>query len=356
MPFPPSTQPILVPLSEIAAFFRGYADTLVGQLQPFREVANPFLRWTYVVPAAPTRLTLPFSSVVPEFHVDSGIAGRLHQLPIVREVSFDNGPAYTMDMGEFTQRLQHNASFGATILQPDVQAKSINNFSAYRSSAKFNVGFTTNAWDGKKFWVLDTAPAADKHPCNIGKATLGSYHTARENFAITAINIRLLLQDVISRPGYDGKPLGTQRRPFVWGPTERRLEFEDLLQRVEWTLVGGAGGNNTAMQRAEFVEIPGLRADMWGAAVVPETVWELAFVQMLGALPNKDVASLPLIRGFQLDLRGTDTTPHREVVLVDQARAESQLGSWIGVQVKIKETFHLLSPAAFMAAFTGPAS
>lgn len=356
MAFPPSNQPILVPVEAIQAFFVEYADALVGQLQPFREVANPFMPWTYLAPAAGKTLTLPYSSVVPQWHKDTGIAGRLHQLPIVRDVSYTKGASDTMDMGEYLRRLQHNASFGATLIQPQVQAISINNHTAYAMATAFNDGFNRDAWDGKAFWVLNTAAAADQHPCNIGKSSLGEYHTARENFAITAANIRTLLQDLVSRKGYDGKPMGTQRKPFIWGPTELRLEFEDVLERVQWTTDSGTGGNNTALQRAPFVEIPGLRTDLWGAAVEPQTVWELAFVLMTGAMPNQDVPAPPQIKGFQLDLRGKDTEPHREVVLVDESRAESQLGNWVGVRVKINETAHLHSPAAFIAAFTGAAS
>ena len=356
MAFPPTTQQAVVPLEAIQAFFVDYADALVGQLQPFRELQNPFLPWTYVAPAAGKELVLPFSSVVPQWHTDIGIAGRLHQLPIVREVSYARGPADTMDMGEFLPRLQSNASFGATILQPQVQAKSINNHPVYMQANKLNDGFTLDAWDGKRFWVLNTASDGDKHPCNIGKTSLGVYHTARENMDIVPTNIKLLLQDLISRPGYDGKPLGTQRKPFVWGPTELRTEFEDVLERMEWSVDGGTGGNNIALQRATFVEFPGCRSDMWGAAVTPETIWELAFVLLLGAMPNTDSGPPPQIQGFQLDLRGKDTIPHREVILVDEARAESQLGHWVGVRVKVQETAHLHSPSAFMAAFTGSAS
>jgi len=355
MPLAPATQASQGNSDAIQAFFEGYSDALIGKLAEYRVVDNPWIKWALVVPSAPKNLHMYYSSYVPEWQTDIG--RRDHQLPTIYPISYARGTPDTMDMGEFMDRLETNTSYGASIISPIIQGNMINNKTPYAMATKVNAGFTTDAWDGRDFWVLNTAnPTTEMHLVNRGKPSLGSYYTARENFSPTAPNISTLLQDLISRKGYDGKPLGTQRKAFVWGPTEKRIEFEDLLKRVEWSTTSGTGGNNTALQRAEFIEIPGLRSDLWGVGVDPATVWELAFVLMLGAMPNSTVPKVPMIQGWQLDLQGKDTTPHRLVELVDETSALSVMGRWVGVRVKVNETVHLHSPAALMGAFTGAAS
>lgn len=355
MPFPSEGQSPFVNADEIQAFVTDYANIFIGKLQPFRLIENKLLPWMYLAPAAPKELKIPWSNWVPVSQPDDGRNN--YQYPTNYWVTYTRGGARTFNLGQTLGQLRAGMGFGALDTAPELQAAHINNKTPYAFASALNAGFTTDAWDDRAFWVLNTAnPTTEMHLVNRGRVGLGSYFTARENLAVTAANIATLLQDLVSRKGYDGKALGTQRRPVIWGPTESRILFEDVLQRVEWSTTSGTGGNNTAMQRAEFVEIPGLRTDLWGAAVMPESPWELALLLMTGAMAEQSVPQPPAIKGFQLDLRGKDPIPHRQVDLVDESNALSQMGGFIGIRVKVNETVHLLSPSSMIAAYTGAAS
>jgi hypothetical protein len=337
---------------ELQAWITSYGMEIANSMPPFSLATRWWAKFALMAPNAPKKLTLPFPLSVPALSPSTG--RDQPQMSTTEFATYDrDDPQYIGHMQPL-QRLQ-GGDFGALAMAPSQIAAAIDNAPDIGFGSKIGQGFTTNDWTGTKFLVLNTAGASDQKPVNPGMPALGKYTNCRENFAFTSDNVTTLIEDLNSRKGFDGRYLRNDKRSLLcWVPPTKAEEAHQILERIEWSVASGDGGVTRAYKRLPYEIVTDLRTDLWGVAIVPQTPWELPFLYMMGNNPNSEqtISGFP---SFQVQ-QGQDTTPHRQLEIIDTQHYLYQTARMLGYQAWVNESYHLLSGIGVAMAFTGAAS
>lgn len=338
---------------EVQAWITGYFLDIAKEMPPFSLSTRWWAPFSLIVPNAPKLLTLPFPLVVPALVADNG--RNQPQMSTTRYAQFVRDNPQYIGYTQPLEKLRGGGDFGALAMAPSLIAASIDNAPDIGFGAKLGAGLTTLDWTGTNFLVLNSASANDQKPINPGMMALGRYANARENLAFTSANVSTLIEDLNGRKGFDGRYLRNEKRQLkALIPPTKAEEANQILERIEWTVASGDGGTSRAYKRIPYEIITDMRSDMWGVALVPQSKWELPFLYMMGANPNSQTA-LSGMPTWQVE-QGKDSTPHREIEVIDTNHYLYQTSKVLGWQGRVNESYHLLSGLGLAMAYTGSAS
>lgn len=338
---------------EVQAWITGYGLEIAQSMPPFSLSTRWWAPFSLIVPNAPKKLTMPFPLVVPRLTADNG--RNQPQMSTTHFATFERDDPQYIGFVQPLEKLRGGLDFGALSMAPSYIAASIDNGPDIGFGAKLGAGFSTLDWTGTNFLVLNTASSGDQKPINPGMMALGRYTNARENFAFTSDNVSTLIEDLNGRKGFDGRYLRNEKRQLkALLPPTKAEEANQILERIEWSIASGDGGTQRAYKRIPYEIITDLRPDMWGVALVPQSKWELPFLYMMGNNPNSDSA-LSGMPSFQVQ-QGKDSTPHREIEIIDTNHYLYQTSKVLGWQGRVNESYHLLSGLGLAMAYTGAAS
>lgn len=338
--------------SHVQAWITQYALDIAASLPPLSIATRWWAEYAYVAPQSAPILEIPFNLTVPRMGENRGRNNM--QLGTTQWYKVRRADARTIGFEQHIKRLQ-GGDFGMFAQHPAMIAHAIEVDADVRFAGLLNRGFVTPDWTGKNFFVLSGAASNLQRPVNPGYSPLGTYTNARENFAFTSDNVSLLLSDLNTRKGIDGRYLGNENREAtIWVPPTMAEEAKQILERIEITFTSGSGGTARAFKRANYRVINDLRSDLWLATIKPQKPWELMFVHMMGANPNSEQA-LSGMPSWQV-MQGQDMTPHREIEIIDTTHVQYQMGKVIGYKAYVNETPHLLNGLMVAAAYTGTAT